>query len=63
MKTNPTDLDVQGRLKKWPEATALSLELLEASLKKDFPDLSEEELRLKVIERLNAVRRLPTSEK
>jgi hypothetical protein len=63
MKAVLTDLDLQGRLKKWAEATALSLELLEASIKKDFPNLSEEELRLKVIERLNTFRRIPTSEK
>lgn len=62
MKANLTGLDVQNRLKKWAEATALSLELLEASLKKDFPDLSEEELRLKVVERLNTFRRIRLSE-
>jgi len=58
MKAVPTDLDLQDRLKKWAEATALSLELLEAAIRKDFPDLSEEELRLKVIERLNTFRRI-----
>ncbi|HUK57175.1 MAG TPA: hypothetical protein VLY20_11000 [Nitrospiria bacterium] len=62
MKANLTGLDVQNRLKKWAEATALSLELLEASLKKDFPDLSEKELRLKVVERLNTFRRIRLSE-
>jgi hypothetical protein len=58
MKIDLTGLDLQDRLRKWSEVTALSLGLLEASLRKDFPDLSEEELRLKVIERLNTFRRV-----
>jgi len=58
MKADLTGLDLQDRLRKWSEVTALSLELLGASLRKDFPDLSEEELRLKVIERLHTFRRL-----
>jgi hypothetical protein len=58
MKANLTGVEVQGRLKKWAGVTALCLELLEASLKKGFPYLSEEELRLKVVERLNTFRRI-----
>lgn len=58
MKADLTGSDLQDRLKKWAEATALSLELLEAALKKEFPDLSEEGLRLKVVERLNTFRRV-----
>lgn len=58
MKADLTSLDLQDRLRKWSEVTALSLELLEASLHKDFPELSEEELRFKVIERLHTFRRL-----
>ena len=62
MKPNFTALEVQDRLKKWAEVTALTLGLLEASFKKDFPDLSEEELHLKVIERLNTFRRIRLSD-
>ena len=62
MKTSLTALEVQERLKKWAEVTALCLGLLEASFKKDFPDLSEEELRLKVVERLNTFRHIRLSD-
>lgn len=61
MKADLTGIDVQDRLKKWAEVTALTLELLEASIKKKFPDLSEEQLRLKVIERLNTFRQIRLS--
>jgi len=61
MKADLTGIDVQDRLKKWAEVTALTLELLEASIKKEFPDLSEEQLRLKVIERLNTFRQIRLS--
>lgn len=58
MKFDPADLDVEGRLKKWAEATALCLSLLEASLRKDFPGLSDDQIRRRVIERLHAFRRV-----
>jgi hypothetical protein len=53
-----TDVEGESRLRQWAEVTALSLELLEASIKRDFPSLSEDELRQKLIERLDAFRRL-----
>jgi len=62
MKANIDVLDVQDRLKKWAEVTALTLDLLEASLKKQFPNLSEEELRRKLIDRLNAFRQIRPQE-
>lgn len=53
-----TDAEAEARLRQWAEATALSLALLEASIKGDSPSLSEDELRLKLIERLDTFRRL-----
>lgn len=47
----------EARLRQWPELTALSLELLEAAIKQEFPGLSERETRDKLIERLDAFRR------
>jgi hypothetical protein len=55
-------LNVQKRLMDWAEVTALSLMLLEASLRREFPSLSEKTLRLKVIERLNTYRNMRFSE-
>jgi hypothetical protein len=63
MKTDLTGLDLHERLEKWADVTALSLRLMEASLQIKFPALSSEELRLKVIEQLQAFRfaKLPTA--
>jgi hypothetical protein len=52
-----TAAEVEARLRQWSEVTALSLELLEASIKREHPSLSEDELRQKLIERLDAFRR------
>lgn len=49
--------EVDARLRQWSELTALSLELLEAAIKQEFPGLSERETRDKLIERLNEFRR------
>jgi hypothetical protein len=57
----PTGAEVEARRRQWAEATALSLALLEASIKRDSPSLSEDELRLKLIERLDQFRRLKWS--
>ena len=46
----------------WADVTALSLTLLEASLHMEFPSLSEESLRFKVIERLNTYRNMRFSQ-
>ena len=62
MKSDITDLDVKERLEKWAEITALSIRLVEASLQKEFPGLSSEELHIKVIERLHVFRRVRLSE-
>jgi len=62
MKANIDVLDVQDRLKKWAEVTALTLDLVEASLKKQFPNLSEEELRRNLIDRPNAFRQIRLQE-
>jgi len=62
MATDLTGLDLQDCLRKWSEVTALSLGLLEAALQKDFPDLTGEDLRQKVIERLNTHRSLRLTE-
>ena len=53
-----TDTEAEARLRQWAEVTALSLELLEASIKREFPSLSDSELRQKLIERLGTFRRL-----
>jgi len=53
-----TDAEVEVRLRQWSEVTALSLELLEAAIKREFPFLSQAELRHKLIERLDTFRRL-----
>jgi hypothetical protein len=53
-----TAVEGEARLRQWAEVTALSLELLEASIKRDFPSLSAHELRQKLIERLDTFRRL-----
>jgi hypothetical protein len=53
-----TDAEAEARLRQWSEATALSLALLEGAIKREFPSLSEGELRRKLIERLDAFRRL-----
>ena len=62
VRADLTNFNVQESLKKWAEVTALSLRLLEASLQKEFPELSSQELRVKMIERLNIARqaKLPT---
>jgi hypothetical protein len=62
MKTDLSGLNLRERLEKWAEVTALSLRLLEASLQKEFPNLSSQDLHLKVIGRLHAARqaKLPT---
>ena len=57
MKSSLTESEVRERLIKWSEVTALSLQLIEASVRKDFPDLSVEDVHLKVIERLETFRR------
>jgi hypothetical protein len=49
--------EVETRLRQWSEVTALSLELLEAAIKQEFPGLSEREIRGKLIERLDEFRR------
>jgi hypothetical protein len=54
----PTDAEVEARLRQWAEITALSLKLLEASIKWEFPNLSESEVRDKMVERLDTFRRL-----
>ena len=53
-----TDSEVEARLRQWSEVTALSLALLEASIKQELPGLSEGELRDKLIERLHEFKRL-----
>jgi len=54
----PTDAEVEARLRQWSEATALSLALLEAAIRREHPGLSEAELRDRLIERLDTFRRL-----
>ena len=61
MKIDSSGIDVHERLQKWAEVTALSLRLLEASIQKEFPDLSPDEIHIKLIERLHASRRLKFS--
>jgi hypothetical protein len=56
MQMDINAVTVQTRLKAWAEITSLCLILLEASLKKEFPNLPEKKLRLKLIERLNLFR-------
>ena len=58
MKTNTAGIDAHERLQNWAEVTALSLRLLEASIQKEFPDLSPEKIHTKLIERLHASRQL-----
>lgn len=62
MKNNinidPTPLDFQRRLEKWAEVTSLSLRLLEASLKKEFPDLSPGEIHNKMMKSLHTWRHI-----
>ena len=57
MKVSINEMDVQERLKKWSQITALSLDLLEASIRRKHPDLSKSDLRQKVIDRLNLFRK------
>ena len=57
-----TGLNVQACLRKWSEVTALSLGLMEASLKIEFPGLKGKHLRHKLIERLNAYRDIHLTE-
>ena len=57
MRLNITESELRDRLVKWSEVTALSLQLIEASIRKDYPDLSDEDLNLKLIERLETFRR------
>jgi hypothetical protein len=54
----PTGAEVEARLRQWSEVTALSLALLEASITREFPSLSEDERRHKMLERLETFRRL-----
>ena len=61
MKIDSSGIDVHKRLQKWAEVTALSLRLLEASIQKEFPGLSPEEIHTKLTERLHASRRLKFS--
>jgi hypothetical protein len=56
MQMNINAVTVQARLREWAEITSLCLILLEASLKKEFPNLSEKKLRLKLIKHLNLFR-------
>jgi len=56
-----TDADAEARVLQWAEITALSLALLEAAIKRECPSLSEDELRRKLIERLDEFRRLKWS--
>jgi hypothetical protein len=52
-----TDADAEARVRQWSEITSLSLALLEAAITREFPALSEDELRQKLIERLDTFRR------
>ena len=56
MKIALKNLNVQENLMKWAEVTALSIRLIEASLHQEFPTLSSELLRQKLIERLHVFR-------
>lgn len=58
MKASLTESEVRERLVKWSEVTALSLQLIEASVRKDYPNLTEGDLRSKVIDRLEKFRRV-----
>ena len=52
------DSEVKQRLRQWSEATALSLALLEALIKHEYPVLSDGDLRRKLTERLQTFRQL-----
>lgn len=62
MKADLTNINAHECLMKWAEVTALSLKLLEVSLQKEFPNLSSDKLRQKLIERLHAPRKAPFTE-
>ncbi|MEW6683953.1 MAG: hypothetical protein AB1451_13715 [Nitrospirota bacterium] len=50
--------DAERRIWQWAELTSLSLELMEAAIRREHPALSDEEIRTKMVERLRAYRAL-----
>lgn len=50
--------DAERRIWQWAELTSLSLELMEAAIRREHPDLSDEEIHTKMVERLRAYRAL-----